>query len=161
MLMSFKLFGGTSQGFDYLKQLQANNLGPSSSTGRLAALVNKGEMLVANGDVQMNYAQMTQYPAIKIAVPAGPDGKKTAMALPYHIGLVKGAPHSTAGQELIAFLLSQSAQDRVYDLAGGFRFATTFRPPARPPPPDHRAPCTIRRPTAMPRRSSAMPIWSR
>lgn len=120
MLMSFKLFGGTSQGFDYLKQLQANNLGPSSSTGRLAALVNKGELLVANGDVQMNYAQMTQYPDIKIAFPAGPDGKKTAMALPYDIGLVKGAPHSKAGQELIAFLLSKSAQDRVYDLAGGF-----------------------------------------
>jgi ABC-type Fe3+ transport system, periplasmic component len=89
MLMSFKIFGGTSEGFDYLKQLQANNLGPSSSTGRLAALVNKGELLVANGDVQMNYAQMTQYPNIKITFPTGPDGKRIAMALPYDIGLVK------------------------------------------------------------------------
>lgn len=120
MLMSFKIFGGTSEGFDYLKQLQANNLGPSSSTGRLAALVNKGELLVANGDVQMNYAQMTQYPNIKITFPTGPDGKRIAMALPYDIGLVKGAPHSKAGQELIAFLLSKSAQDQVYNLAGGF-----------------------------------------
>ena len=61
--------------FDYLKKLQDNNVGPSSSTGKLTALVNKGEIYVANGDLQMNMAQMADNPNIRIFWPAGPDGK--------------------------------------------------------------------------------------
>ena len=57
--------------FDYLKKLQDNNVGPSSSTGKLAALVNKGELCVANGDLQMNMSQMADNPNIKVFWPAG------------------------------------------------------------------------------------------
>src|SRR5262245_22547611 len=42
MLLTYAVFGGKDGGFDYLKKLQANNRGPSSSTGKLTALVNKG-----------------------------------------------------------------------------------------------------------------------
>lgn len=120
MLQVIHEMGGANQGFSYLQKLQANNLGPSSSTGRLAGLVDKGEILVANGDVQMNYAQMRQYPNIGLFFPAGPDGKRMTMALPYNIALVKNAPHGSNGAMLIDFLLSREAQDSVYDIASGF-----------------------------------------
>ncbi len=57
--------------FAYLKKLQANNLGPSASTGKLTALVNKGEIYVANGDMQMNLAQMRDNPNVRVFFPAG------------------------------------------------------------------------------------------
>lgn len=57
MLQTFHAFGSKEKGLDYLKKLQANNLGPSASTGKLTALVNKGELYVANGDMQMNLSQ--------------------------------------------------------------------------------------------------------
>ena len=99
MIQAIHAFGGKDAGFDFLKKLQANNVGPSSSTGKLTALVNKGEIYVANGDLQMNMAQKAQNPNIGIFWPAGPDGKKTTFALPYYIALVKGAPHSAKRQE--------------------------------------------------------------
>lgn len=58
MLQAFHSFGSKDAGFAYLGKLQANNVGPSASTGKLTALVNKGEIYVANGDLQMNLAQM-------------------------------------------------------------------------------------------------------
>src|SRR5271166_2593718 len=62
-------FGGKDAGFDFLKKLQANNVGPSASTGKLTALVNKGELYVANGDVQMNMSQMADDPNIRVFWP--------------------------------------------------------------------------------------------
>lgn len=120
MLEVIHQMGGADAGFSYLGKLQTNNLGPSSSTGRLAGLTDKAEVLVANGDVQMNFAQMRQYPNIGIFFPAGPHGKRVSMALPYDIALVKGAPHQENGRKLIGFLLGREAQDQVYGLARGF-----------------------------------------
>jgi len=76
MLQAFHAFGSKEKGLDFLKKLQANNLGPSASTGKLTALVNKGELYVANGDMQMNTAQSADNPNIKIFFPAGPDGRR-------------------------------------------------------------------------------------
>jgi 2-aminoethylphosphonate transport system substrate-binding protein len=112
-------FGTKDAGFDFMKKLQENNVGPSASTGKLTALVNKGELLVANGDMQMNLAQMQQNPNIKVFWPTGPDGNRSTFALPYYIGLVKGAPHADAGKKLIAFLLSKDAQTQVSAIAQG------------------------------------------
>ena len=41
---------GKEGAMEYLKALQANNVGPSSSTGKLQPKVSNGELLVANGD---------------------------------------------------------------------------------------------------------------
>ena len=120
MLQVIHAFGGKDAGFDFLKKLQPNNLGPSASTGRLTALVNKGELYVANGDLQMNVAQMKQNPAIQVFFPAGPDGVRSTFALPYYIGLVKGAPDSANGKKLMDFLLSKEAQTTVSSVAQGF-----------------------------------------
>ena len=54
---------------------QANNVGPSASTGKLTALVNKGELFVANGDLQMNLSQIARNPNVKIFWPADDKGE--------------------------------------------------------------------------------------
>lgn len=119
MIEVFHAFGGKDAGFDFLKKLQANNVGPSSSTGKLTALVNKGELDVSNGDVQMNISQMAANPNIRIFWPAGPNGERSTFALPYYVTLVKGAPDAAAGKKLIDFLLSKEAQETVTSVAQG------------------------------------------
>jgi 2-aminoethylphosphonate transport system substrate-binding protein len=128
MLQVIHAFGTRDAAFDYLGKLQANNVGPSASTGKLTALVNKGEIWVANGDLQMNIAQMQQNPNIKIFWPAGPDGKRSTFSLPYYVGLVKGAPHADAGKKLIEFLLTQEAQSRVSAIAQGLPVRSDVNP---------------------------------
>jgi 2-aminoethylphosphonate transport system substrate-binding protein len=119
MLQVIHAFGSKDAAFDYLKKLQENNVGPSSSTGKLTALVNKGEIFVANGDLQMNMSQMADNPNIKVFWPAGPDGVRSAMPLPYYVGLVAGAPDADNGKKLIEFLLSKDAQSTVSSIAIG------------------------------------------
>jgi FAD dependent oxidoreductase TIGR03364 len=93
-------FGGQDAAMDYLADLQANNVGPSSSTGALGPKVDKGELLVANGDVQMNMAQARTMPDIGIWFPAHGDGAPTTFALPYTAGLVTDAPQGANGRAL-------------------------------------------------------------
>jgi 2-aminoethylphosphonate transport system substrate-binding protein len=119
MLQVIHAFGSKDAAFDYLKKLQDNNVGPSASTGKLTALVNKGELFVANGDLQMNMSQMTDNPNIKVFWPAGPNGERSAMPLPYYVGLVAGAPDAENGKKLIEYLLSKEAQATVSSIAIG------------------------------------------
>lgn len=81
MLQAFHSLGGKDAGFEYLGKLQANNVGPSASTGKLTALVNKGELYVANGDLQMNLSQMARNPNVKIFWPADDKGERSALPL--------------------------------------------------------------------------------
>ena len=113
MLQAFHGLGGKDAGFAYLGKLQANNVGPSASTGKLTALVNKGELYVANGDLQMNLSQMARNPNVKIFWPADDKGERSALALPYTIGLVQNGPNSENGKKLINFLLDKPAQSSV------------------------------------------------
>ncbi|MEU1794676.1 MULTISPECIES: 2-aminoethylphosphonate ABC transporter substrate-binding protein [Streptomyces] len=113
-------FGGKEPAMAYLKKLQANNVGPSASTGKLAPKVDKGELLVANGDVQMNFAQSKDMPHLGIWFPAKGDGRPTSFALPYAAGLVAKAPHSENGKKLLDFMLSEQAQRDVSAVGGGF-----------------------------------------
>jgi 2-aminoethylphosphonate transport system substrate-binding protein len=119
MLEVLHAFGSKDAGFDFLKKLQDNNVGPSASTGKLTALVNKSELYVANGDLQMNMSQMEQNPNIRVFWPAGPDGQRSTLALPYYVGLVAGAPDAENGKKLIDFLLSKEAQSTVSSVAIG------------------------------------------
>ncbi|MFF8604445.1 2-aminoethylphosphonate ABC transporter substrate-binding protein [Streptomyces sp. NPDC015346] len=113
-------FGGQEPAMEYLKKLQANNVGPSSSTSKLAPKVDKGEILVANGDVQMNFAQSRSMPNLAIWFPAKDGGKPTTFALPYAAGLVNKAPHSENGKKLLDFMLGEQAQRQVSEIGGGF-----------------------------------------
>ncbi|MCP9210227.1 2-aminoethylphosphonate ABC transporter substrate-binding protein [Streptomyces cucumeris] len=113
-------FGGEDAALDYLKKLQANNVGPSSSTSKLAPKVDKGEIHVANGDVQMNYAQSRSMPNLGIWFPAKRGGKPTTFPLPYAAGLVKNAPHEGNAKKLLDHLLGAAAQRQVSEIGGGF-----------------------------------------
>ncbi|MFJ6697922.1 2-aminoethylphosphonate ABC transporter substrate-binding protein [Streptomyces sp. NPDC091272] len=113
-------FGGKDGAMEYLKKLQANNVGPSSSTSKLAPKVDKGEILVANGDVQMNYAQAKSAPNLGIWFPAKAGGRPTTFALPYAAGLVNKAPHTENGKKLLDFMLTEQAQKEVSSVGGGF-----------------------------------------
>ncbi|MDE3027716.1 MAG: 2-aminoethylphosphonate ABC transporter substrate-binding protein [Paracoccaceae bacterium] len=128
MLQVLHAMGGDDSGFAYLAKLQANNVGPSSSTGKLTALVNKGELYVANGDLQMNMAQTEQNPNIRPFWPANSKGEKSTFALPYYIALVKGAPHGENGKKLIDFLLSKEAQAQVSTIAYGLPVRSDVKP---------------------------------
>ena len=128
MLQAFHAFGSKEAGLAYLGKLQANNLGPSASTGKLTALVNKGEIYVANGDLQMNLAQMRNNPNVRVFFPAGPNGKRSVFSLPYYIGLVSNAPNADNGRKLIDFLLSEAAQREVSSVAQGFPVRSDVHP---------------------------------
>ncbi|MER7249801.1 2-aminoethylphosphonate ABC transporter substrate-binding protein [Kribbella sp. NPDC000426] len=105
---------GKPGALDYVKKLEANNVGPSASTGKLQPKVSKGELLVANGDVQMNAASIANdKSAFSIFFPAGADGKQTTLALPYVMGLAAGAPNADGGKQLMDYLLSTDAQQTV------------------------------------------------
>lgn len=130
MIAAIHVFGGDrTAAWNYFKQLQSNNVGPSTSTGALESKVNTGDLLVANGDVQLNYTDSTtQYPNVKIFFPAGNDGKPSTLSLPYMAGLVKDAPNADNGKKLIDFLLSEGAQLDASKIAHGFPARTDVKP---------------------------------
>lgn len=128
MLEVIHAFGSKDAAFDYFKKLQANNRGPSASTGKLTALVNKGELWVANGDLQMNLDQMKSNPNIRVFFPADAHGKRSTFALPYYAGIVKGAPHAENGKKLLDWLLSVDAQKTLPDVALGLPVRTDVHP---------------------------------
>ncbi|WP_406348629.1 2-aminoethylphosphonate ABC transporter substrate-binding protein [Streptomyces sp. NBC_00144] len=114
-------FGSKKAAMTFLGKLQANNVGPSASTGKLAPKVDKGEILAANGDVQMSYAQSKTMPNLGIWFPAkSGGGSPTTFALPYAAGLVSKAPHSANGKKLLDFMLAEQAQKEVSEIGGGF-----------------------------------------
>jgi 2-aminoethylphosphonate transport system substrate-binding protein len=99
---------------EYLTKLQANNVGPSSSTGKLQPKVSNGELLVANGDVQMNLGSIKDDGSkFNIFIPAAADGKRTTVSLPYVAAVTKGAPHEASAKKLLEFLLSDDVQKTV------------------------------------------------
>jgi 2-aminoethylphosphonate transport system substrate-binding protein len=128
MIEVIHAFGSKNAGFDFFNKLQANNRGPSASTGKLTALVNKGELYVANGDLQMNLDQIKTNPNVKIFFPAGPNGERSTLALPYYAGIVAGAPHALNGMKLLDWLLSQEAQATLPDVALGLPVRSDVKP---------------------------------
>ncbi|SEG79150.1 2-aminoethylphosphonate transport system substrate-binding protein [Actinacidiphila yanglinensis] len=117
--------GGKGPAMDYLKKLQANNVGPSASTGQLAPKVDKGELTVANGDVQMNFADQASMPHQGIFFPAVSDtARPTTFALPYAAGLVRNGPHQDAGKKLLDYFLTPAVQQEVSAVGGGFAART-------------------------------------
>lgn len=61
----------------------------------------------------MNLSQMARNPNVKIFWPADDKGERSALALPYTIGLVQNGPNSENGKKLINFLLDKPAQSSV------------------------------------------------
>lgn len=118
---------GKPAALDYLGKLQANNVGPSSSTGKLQPKVSNGELLVANGDVQMNLGSIKDDGSkFDVFIPAAADGKRTTVSLPYVGGVTKGAPHADGAKKLLAFLVSEDVQKTVTPDALGIPVLTSL-----------------------------------
>ena len=114
VLLQLQHVFGAQGALHYLATLQANNVGPSSSTGKLQPKVSNGELAVANGDVQMNLQSIAADRSnFRLFFPAAPDGTRSTFSLPYDAGLAVGAPHAGAGRQLIEFLLSVPVQNTV------------------------------------------------
>ena len=102
---------GREGALDYLGKLEANNVGPSSSTGKLQPKVGNGELTVANGDIQMNLASIGNDSSnFDIFFPAATDGTRTTVSLPYVMGLSANAPQADKAKQLMEFLLSSEVQ---------------------------------------------------
>lgn len=109
---------GPQGALDYLHRLQANNVGPSSSTGKLQSKVAKGELLVANGDVQMNLAEADKSGGFHPFFPADASGKRSTVALPYYVGQTAKAPHAENARKLTEFLESPEVQSSTVEAYG-------------------------------------------
>ncbi len=110
---------GKQGALDYLAKLQVNNVGPSSSTAALQPKVSSGELLVANGDIQMNLDAISKGSNFEIFFPAMPDGSRTTVPLPYVAGVTAATRWPEEAARLLAFLLTDEAQSAVAEEASG------------------------------------------
>ncbi|RKT53392.1 2-aminoethylphosphonate ABC transporter substrate-binding protein [Saccharothrix australiensis] len=114
VLLQLKHVYGDQGALDYLARLEKNNVGPSSSTGKLQPKVSKGEILVANGDLQMNLTSIRDDKSeFEVFFPADERGVRSTFAIPYSAGLATGAPHADNGRKFLDFLLSPEVQRTV------------------------------------------------
>lgn len=111
---------GKPAALDYLAKLQANNVGPAGSTSSLQPKVNSGELLVANGDVQMNLSSIKNDGSkFDIFFPAMSDNTRTTVSVPYVAGVTGSSQHAAEAKKLLEFLLSEPVQKSVYTEAFG------------------------------------------
>ncbi|MBU3751221.1 MAG: 2-aminoethylphosphonate ABC transporter substrate-binding protein [Mycobacterium sp.] len=111
---------GERGALDYLAELQSNNVGPSPSTGELQPKVSSGQLLVANGDVQMNLSAITNDGLrLNVFFPAMSDNSRTTMAIPYAAGVTAATQRPREAKRLLAQLLSDEAQRALYRQAFG------------------------------------------
>ncbi len=158
---------GKQGALDYLTKLQANNVGPSSSTGKLQPKVSNGELLVANGDVQMNLGSIKDDGSkFNIFIPAGPDGKRTTISLPYVAAVAKGAPHEASAKKLLGSCCPTTYRRRSSRTRWVSRCVTRSAPPQgvrphRTLPPGSSTASTCGYPTGTPSSPSLTPTWPR
>ncbi|WP_028932189.1 2-aminoethylphosphonate ABC transporter substrate-binding protein [Pseudonocardia spinosispora] len=120
LLLQLQHVYGEAGALDYLSRLQRSSVGPSSSTGKLQPKVAKGELLVANGDLQMNLQSiLSDHADFQVFWPADDRGVRSTFSLPYAAGLAVGAPHADNGRKLLQFLLSAPVQQTVSAQAYG------------------------------------------
>lgn len=102
---------GRQGALDYLRKLQSNNVGPAPSTAKLQTKVSSGELLVANGDVQLSLTTIRSDGAkFAIFFPAMSDGSRTTISLSYVAGVTANTRYPAEAGKLLAFLLSDDAQ---------------------------------------------------
>ena len=120
VLILLKHLMGERGALDYLARLKINTAGSANSTASLQPKVDSGELLVANGDVQMNLASINN-DGSKFAIffPAMPDGTRTTVSLPYFAGVTATSHLPEEAKRLLAFLLSEEAQKAVSTVAFG------------------------------------------
>lgn len=119
LLLLLQHLKGKQGALDYFTKLHANSVEPSTSTSVLQPKVASGEILVANGDVQMNLASIDSGSRFSIFFPAAADNTRTTVSLPYVAGVTAGSARPEAARKLLAFLLSDGVQRSVFSEAQG------------------------------------------
>lgn len=133
MLVLLQHLMGDQGALDYLGRLQRNNVGPSSSTGKLQPKVSNAELWVANGDVQMNLASIREDRSnFSVFIPAITDSVRSTVSLPYVAGVTNGAPHGENAKQLLNYLLSVPVQQTVSREALGMPVRPDVKPEAGP-----------------------------
>lgn len=130
LLLLLQHLRGKQGALDYLARLRANSVAPSSSTSVLQPKVASGELMVANGDVQMNLAAITSGSNFSIFFPAGADNTRTSVSLPYVAGVTAGSARPEAARKLLAFLISDEVQKSVFTEAHGVPVRDSIGTPA-------------------------------
>ncbi|GAA1013235.1 2-aminoethylphosphonate ABC transporter substrate-binding protein [Tsukamurella strandjordii] len=128
LLLLLQQIMGEEAALAYLTDVQPNNVGPSTSTGKLGPKVSKGELSVANSDVQMALAAIAaDKVAYEVFYPSFA-GKRSTLPLPYYMGLADKAPHAANGTKLMEHLLSKDVQQNVPARAWGAPVRTDVTP---------------------------------
>lgn len=130
LLLLLQHLRGKQGALDYLVRLRANSVAPSSSTSVLQPKVASGELMVANGDVQMNLAAITSGSNFSIFFPAEDDNTQTSVSLPYVAGVTAGSARPEAARKLLAFLISDEVQKSVFTEAHGVPVRDSIGTPA-------------------------------
>ena len=130
LLLLLQHLRGKQGALDYFVRLHANSVPPSSSTSVLQPKVASGEILVANGDVQMNQAAIASGSNFSIFIPAAADNTRTSVALPYVAGVTAGSPRPEAARKLLAFLVSDEVQKSVFTEAHGMPVRESIAAPS-------------------------------
>lgn len=129
MLLLLQNLKGKEGALDYLASLQKNNVGPSASTGKLGPKVSKGELSVANSDVQMALQSIkADKSAFEVFFPKNDDGTRVTLALPYVMGLAANAPHQDNAAALMDYLLSKPVQETISSSALGLPVRSDVTP---------------------------------
>lgn len=129
VLLLLQELKGKDGALAYLKSLQSNNVGPSASTGKLGPKVSKGELTVANSDIQMALSSVKDdKSAFEVFFPKNDDGTRATIALPYVMGLAAKAPHQDAAQKAMDYLLSKPIQETISSTALGLPVRSDVTP---------------------------------
>ncbi|SEE94519.1 2-aminoethylphosphonate transport system substrate-binding protein [Arthrobacter alpinus] len=129
MLLVLQKIKGKDGALDYLSALQKNNVGPSASTGKLGPKVSKGELSVANSDVQMALQSIkADKSAFEVFFPKNNDGARATLALPYVMGLAADAPHQDNAAQLMDYLISKPVQETISGSALGLPVRSDVTP---------------------------------
>jgi len=104
---------GEQKAFEYLAKLEPNVKFHTKGTGALDVMVSRGEIEIANGDLQMDLADENQGGlSIKPFFLTVEGEKPSTFKLPYFVALVKDGPNAEGGKKLIDYLLSKTVQQQ-------------------------------------------------
>jgi 2-aminoethylphosphonate transport system substrate-binding protein len=102
---------GVDGAFAYLDALESSTRAHLVVTDTMSRAVSTGVVTLADGNLQENLNDVTQYPHLKIWFPAGAPGEQPrTLAIPYGAGLVTGGHHRKDAAALLDYLWSPEGQ---------------------------------------------------
>ncbi len=117
MLILLRKTMGEQAAFAYLKRLEKNVKFHTQGTGYLDILISRGEISIANGDVQMDMDDKESGLSLQpFFLRLSADSKPVTFDDPYVIGLVSKAPNPRGGQALINYFFSRAVQTYAFNI---------------------------------------------